>query len=168
MAADWPDLLAIVEESVKPERSKLTPNPIGRKRAEFWWRYGSTAKELYAGSFSQSRVLVISRYGQVGAFTFLSAGAVYSDSCIVFLFDSHAALCALQSRPHEIWARFFGSSMKDDLRYTPSDCFETFAFPGGWATAPALEAAGKAYYEHRVTLMVRNDVGLTRTYNRFP
>ena len=46
-----------------------------------------------------------------------------------------AAFCALQSRPHEIWARFFGSSMKDDLRYTPSDCFETFPFPRGWATS---------------------------------
>ena len=40
--------------------------------------------------------------------------------------------------------------MKDDLRYTPSDCFETFPFPEGWETHSALEAAGKAYYEHRV------------------
>ena len=32
---------------------------------------------------------------------------------------------------------------------------------------PALEAAGKAYYEHRAALMVRNNEGLTKTYNRF-
>ena len=48
VADDWPELLAIVEERVKPDRAKLTKNAIGRKRAEFWWRYGSTAKELYA------------------------------------------------------------------------------------------------------------------------
>jgi hypothetical protein len=30
-----------------------------------------------------------------------------------------------------------------------------------------LEAAGKAYYEFRAALMVRNDEGLTKTYNRF-
>ena len=32
---------------------------------------------------------------------------------------------------------------------------------------PALEAAGKAYYDYRAALMVRNDEGLTKTYNRF-
>jgi len=30
-----------------------------------------------------------------------------------------------------------------------------------------LEAAGKAYYEYRAALMLRNDQGLTKTYNRF-
>src|SRR5205085_1896540 len=79
----------------------------------------------------------------------------------------HAAFCALQSRPHEIWARFLGSSMKDDLRYTPSDCFETFPFPENWETQPTLEAVGRAYYEFRADLMVRNNEGLTKTYNRF-
>jgi hypothetical protein len=70
-------------------------------------------------------------------------------------------------RQYEIWARFFGSSMKDDLRYTPSDCFETFPFPEGFKTHPALEAAGRAYHDFRAAPMVRNDEGLTKTYNRF-
>ena len=57
--------------------------------------------------------------------------------------------------------------MKDDLRYTPSDCFETFPFPDGWETHPALEAAGAAYYDFRAALMIENDQGMTKTYNRF-
>jgi hypothetical protein len=57
--------------------------------------------------------------------------------------------------------------MKDDLRYTPSDCFETFPFPEEWRVLPALESAGKAYYEFRAMLMVQNNEGLTDTYNRF-
>jgi len=57
--------------------------------------------------------------------------------------------------------------MKDDLRYTPSDCFETFPFPDNWQTQPALEAVGKDYYEFRAALMVRSDEGLTKTSNRF-
>jgi hypothetical protein len=57
--------------------------------------------------------------------------------------------------------------MKDDLRYTPSDCFETFPFPEDWETHPKLETSGKTYYEFRAELMVRNDEGLTKTYNRF-
>ena len=43
----------------------------------------------------------------------------------------------------------------------------TFPFPDGWETHPALEATGKAYYDFRAALMVRNAEGLTKTYNRF-
>ena len=167
VATDYPELLAIVEERVKPERAHLTNNSIGRKRAKFWWQFGSHAKELYAAINGLDRVLVISRVGHQAAFTFLSAHMVYADSLIVFPFANRAAFCALQSRPHEIWVRFFGSSMKDDLRYTPSDCFETFPFPENWETHPALEAAGEEYYDFRAALMVHNNEGLTRTYNRF-
>ena len=167
VAADWPELLAIVEESVKPGRAHLTDNAIGRKRAKFWWLYGSVAKELYDEIETSNKVLVISRVGQHAALAFLSTGMIYADSIIVFPFESHAAFCALQSRPHEIWVRFFGSSMKDDLRYTPSDCFETFPFPKGWETDPALEAVGTAYYEFRAALMVERNKGLTDTYGRF-
>jgi hypothetical protein len=57
--------------------------------------------------------------------------------------------------------------MKDDLRYTPSDCFETFPFPNAFDTHPALEQAGRDYYDFRAALMVKNNEGLTKTYNRF-
>ena len=57
--------------------------------------------------------------------------------------------------------------MKDDLRYTPSDCFETFPFPVGWATHEQLEAPGREYYKFRARLMLQNNEGLTKTYNRF-
>lgn len=57
--------------------------------------------------------------------------------------------------------------MKDDLRYTPSDCFETFPFPEGFETSPALEAAGQAYHDQRVALMIARNEGMTKTYNRF-
>ena len=44
--------------------------------------------------------------------------------------------------------------MKDDLRYTPSDCFETFPFPDGWETTANSEAIGQEYYEYRAQLMI--------------
>ena len=51
--------------------------------------------------------------------------------------------------------------------YATVDCFETFPFPENWASHPALDSAGKAYYEFRAALMIRNNEGLTKTYNRF-
>ena len=129
----WPDLFAIVERNVKPERITKDARKYPRMVNE-WWKYWNPRTELRAAIAGLDRVLVISRVGQRAALAFLPTGAVFADSLIVFPFETYAAFCALQSRHHEIWARFFGSSMKDDLRYTPSDCFETFPFPVGWET----------------------------------
>jgi hypothetical protein len=68
--------------------------------------------------------------------------------------------------------------MKDDQRYIPSDCFETFPFPPALLDANAndlahkamrqsLEAIGERYHQFRAELMVANNEGLTNTYNRF-
>ena len=73
----------------------------------------------------------------------------------------------LQSRIHEVWARFFASTLEDDLRYTPSDCFRTFPFPDGFETDAALEATGEAYHAFRAAADGRPQRGLTKTYNRF-
>ena len=166
VAADWPALLKIVQQRVKPERDNLKAS-WGARPTTLWWQHVQPGKDLRAAIAHVVRVLAISRVGSHMAFAFLPNGMVYAETIIAFPFENHAAFCALQSRPHEIWARFFGSSMKDDLRYTPSDCFETFPFPSDWETHPALEAAGEAYYDFRAALMVENDEGMTKTYNRF-
>ena len=57
--------------------------------------------------------------------------------------------------------------MKDDARYIPTDCFETFPFPAGFETNAALEAAGREYYEFRAALMQDLWLGLTEIYNLF-
>ena len=100
-------------------------------------------------------------------FAFVPTDMVFAHTTNIYTLDTLAAFCVFQSRPHEIWAHFFGSSLEDRLRYTPSDCFETFPFPARWESHPSLEAAGKTYYEHRAALMIRNDEGMTKTYNRF-
>ena len=166
VARDWPDLLSIVEQKVKPERGNLKAS-WGARPVILWWLHVQPGRELRSAVADLDRVLAISRVGQHVGFAFLPNGMVFADSTIVFPLNTYATFCALQSRPHEIWARFFGSSMKDDPRYTPSDCFETYPFPEGWETHPALEAAGEAYYDFRASLMVENDEGMTKTYNRF-
>ena len=57
--------------------------------------------------------------------------------------------------------------MKDDLRYAPSDCFETFPFPQDWEEHPSLVTQGRSYYEFRAKNMVDRAEGLTKTYNLF-
>ena len=163
VAADWGALLQVVKEKAKPERDRQNRKAL----RERWWQHAEKRPGLYATIAGLERVIVVSRVGHHAGMAFLPAGMVYAESSIVFPFTTFAAFCALQSRPHEIWARFFASSMKDDLRYTPSDCFETYPFPPGWDKHAELEAAGKAYHQVRVRLMLGNEEGLTKTYNRF-
>ena len=164
VAEDWPDTLAIVETKVKPTR--MTDNRESYRR--FWWQYAEKRLELTSALTGLERVLATNCGATPHlALAFLPASTVFANTLDIFPYETCAAFCALQSCPHEVWARFFGSSMKDDLRYTPSDCFETFPFPDGWETDSALEGVGNEYYEFRSSLLVRNDEGLTKTYNRF-
>lgn len=50
-----------------------------------------------------------------------------------------------------------------DLRYTPSDCFDTFPQPG---PTDEIARVAKALDEHRRAMMLERDEGLTKTYNR--
>ena len=163
VAADWPELLDIVDERVKPAR-------INDNRASYrnnWWKYAEKRVDLYAAIDGLDRVLVTPQTSNVQAMVFLPTGMVFSHTLLVFPLPEYAAFAILQSRFHQIWSAFLGPTMKDDLRYTPSDCFETFPFPQDWETNPNLEAIGKAYYDFRAALMIDNDQGLTKTYSRF-
>lgn len=168
-ARRWPDLIAIVEEKVKPERERNRDrNAIARRRAECWWQYGSPAKELYEAICGHERVLVTgSQAAKYLVFTFLPSDLIYSSNLNVFPFETYDALAVLQGRVHEIWALGFGATLEVDFSYTPTTCFETFPFPRDWESNAALEAAGRAYYQYRAALMVENNEGLTKTYNRF-
>ncbi|MGO9811262.1 MAG: type IIL restriction-modification enzyme MmeI [Isosphaeraceae bacterium] len=98
---------------------------------------------------------------------FQPTSRIFADVVVVFPFTTYSTFSVIQCRIHEVWARFLGSSMKDDLRYTTSDCFDTFPFPERFEADSSLECGGKQYYEFRADLMVRNNEGLTKTYNRF-
>ena len=163
VAADWPELLDIVEERVKPERDVQNRKAL----RERWWHYAEKRPGLYTAIDGLDRVLVTPQTSNVQALVFLPSEMVFAHTLIVFPLPDYASFAVLQSRFHQIWSAFLGPTMKDDLRYTPSDCFETFPFPENWETHSALEAAGKTYYDFRAALMVENDEGLTKTYNRF-
>jgi hypothetical protein len=162
-AKAWPDLFNILERKVRPVRLEDKRDSYRK----YWWQHAEKRVELAAVVGPLSRFLFHPNLSVHLAFVFLPGGMIVAAPHNVFAFDTMAAFALLQSRPHEFWARFLGSSMKDDLRYTPSNCFETFPFPPAWEQNAALEAAGKAYYDFRAALMVANNQGLTATYNRF-
>ena len=159
----WPDLMSIVETKVKPERDRQNRKAL----RDNWWQYAEKRPGLVSAISGLDRILVISQVTQHVAFTFLPSGMVYSHRLYVIADSRISAFAVLQSSAHDVWAKFFGSSLEDRFMYAAVDCFETFPFPVDWDMVPALEAAGREYYTFRAELMVRNGEGLTKTYNRF-
>jgi hypothetical protein len=167
-ARGYHDLIKIVEQKVKPQRLKLGGNPDAERRKRNWWLWGRYTPALFKAIAPLERVLVTNAQASTHlSFIFYSPNVVFANSLNIFPFQTYSTFTVLQSRIHEVFARFLSSSIKDDLRYNPSDCFETFPFPENWETNSTLEAIGKEYYEYRAALMVRNNQGLTDTYNRF-
>jgi hypothetical protein len=162
----WPDLMQILDEKVRPERSKKDGRKYPRMVHE-WWKHFNNRRELFEAIRGMGHILAVARHQPNWCVGRIPSAVVPSEALVLFALEKASSLAILQSRVHEAWARFFGSSMKDDLRYTPTDCFETFPLPEGFESHPRLEAAGKAYYEFRADLMVRKNEGLTKTYNRF-
>jgi hypothetical protein len=163
VAADWPALLEIVQRLVKPERDRDNRD----RRKELWWRYGERQATLYEAFKKLPRVIVIPRVSPHLSIAFSHNDKIWSGAVVVVGMDGYEQFAFLLNRVHETWARFFASSMKDDMRYTPSDCFSTFPFPEQSSHLGAVELAGRTYHDHRALMMVQNNQGLTKTYNRF-
>lgn len=161
--AAYPDLFNVLEQKVKPQRLKDNRESYRR----YWWRFAERQPSMLRAIDGMDNVLAILFTSSNFGVARLRTGQVFSNSLNVFAYEAFSMLSVLQSRSHEIWARTFGSTMKTDLRYTATDCFQTFPLPRGHLTDAMLEAIGQAYHDHRAQLMVAADEGMTKTYNRF-
>jgi hypothetical protein len=152
-----------VERLVRPARATVQQ----ADRRNLWWLYATRSPSVERFLSRHERVLAIGQMSKHLAFAFLPKGVVFSNSLLLILDSSHTFFCMLQSRVHAEWVMRWAGAMRQDVRYTSTDCFETFPLPSDWQSTTALEIAGKMYYAFRATLMVRNNEGLTKTYNRF-
>jgi hypothetical protein len=161
------ELAMIVREKVKPVRDALGNNPVNEPLKRRWWAFQAHRPDFYSRIESLPRLLGICRVSQTFAVSFVKPGPIFGESVVLFALPFDSAFAVMQSRAHELWARFFSSTMGDALRYAPSDCFETFPFPAGFESNAALESAGREYYEFRAALMQDLWLGLTEIYNLF-
>jgi hypothetical protein len=88
---------------------------------------------------------------------------VYAHATGVFAYDDNAHFGLLCSGFHWWWAVTHASTLETRVRYTPSDCFETFPQP---SLTKAIHRLGGELDAHRTGLMLDRHEGLTKTYNR--
>ena len=157
----WPHLLQIVEQRVKPDRA-LRSAEVARAP---WWLFWRPRMRLWKRLQALPCAFVRSRVSSHHAIARISTPVIPDTSLVVFPTDQWSFFSIFQSRVHEVWARYFSSSMRDDMRYTPSDCFETY--PILQNDNESLEEQGREYYQVRSELMMARQEGLTTTYNVF-
>jgi hypothetical protein len=150
---------ARVEKLVLPERQKLND----RGYRERWWQFARQGKELYRAIARLDRCVAITLHSKSVQPLVVPATAVYSHGLVVFAYDDDAHFGLLSSGFHWWWAVTHGSTLETRVRYTPTDCFETFAQP---ELTAAVGDLGGELNAHRSALMLDRQEGLTNTYNR--
>ncbi|MFF8841403.1 Eco57I restriction-modification methylase domain-containing protein [Streptomyces sp. NPDC015127] len=147
-----------VLHQVKPERDKNNR----KARRERWWQYAERAPGLESAVSGLSRCILVASTSKSVMPVMVPTGQVFSHALCVFASDDFALLAVLSSSPHYWWAIDRASTMKGDLRYTPTDIFETLVRP---PLTEQLRALGAQLDTRRRDLMLSRAIGLTETYN---
>jgi hypothetical protein len=162
VAEDWPDLIEIVRRLVKPERDPQKRDAL-RVR---WWQYADKRPGLRTASVGLSAVMATGAAAVMHhMIARLPSNTILSHKTIVFPSESFGEFSQLQSRPHEVWSRMFGTTFGsvDALTYNPTQVCETFPRP----SEHHIAEVGERYHDHRAAVMIARNEGLTKTYNRF-
>ena len=177
VASDYPEFLKIVEQTVKPDREKQ--NRECRKK--YWWHFAEKAPSLYhaigrGGSFIKhpkqwnknlyKRILAITLHTKYFQPRYVNNDCVASHALAIFSRIDFASYCILVSSIMQEWVWKLGSRLgATTVRFTPSDCYETFPFP---ANIPqTMTQMGELYDRIGSEIMSRDNIGLTNLYNAF-
>ncbi|RSM43862.1 hypothetical protein DMB66_52910 [Actinoplanes sp. ATCC 53533] len=157
-ARTYPDCYDRVRSLVKPERDRNNRKVY----RDFWWHYAEKRPAMVRAIAGLDRVVVIALVSKTVMPVMVPTGRVFSHMLGVFATDDTAMLALLSSSPHYWWTVTRASSMRNDLRYTPSDVFETFALP---EPTDELRRLGGCLDTFRRDMMLARQAGLTATYN---
>jgi hypothetical protein len=153
-----------IEEKVKPAR--MLQNRV--RHRELWWIYGEHRPGLQRALAPLPFCFVTARVTKHLSWSRGQTDVIYTDKVDVLASARWGHFAVLQSTLHEVWARKYSGALKQDLSYTPSECFVTFAFPAELRAADLpLDGLGEKYHEYRRVLMLRLWLGLTDVYNLF-
>lgn len=139
-AASYKEPFQRIRELVMPER-QVQKLEVLRK---YWWKYGANRPGLSAKMEQLTRCFVAARTTKFLNFSKCPTDLIFTDAVYVFTTDRWELYSIVQSTIHEMWARKYSGALKQDLRYSPSKCFDTYAFPEGLLTGMGTKAEGDA------------------------
>jgi hypothetical protein len=162
-AMAYPEAIRLVRERVKPKRDQNNREAYRR----YWWRFAEPRPKMRARLEGLGRYMAGNAQGKRFLFCWVDAVVCPSNLTNVFAFDDDYSMGVLTSSIHGAWARSESSTLRVDLRYTPTSCFETFPWPQPEeAVRTEVGETAKSLIERRQAICVENEIGLTVLYNR--
>lgn len=152
---------AHLELTVRPYRLTKDKKKYPRLVNE-WWKFWNARPKLREATRDLEWVVTVAGVSKTVMPVRARNEFVFSNSLVVIATESLAVLGSLSSSVHQNWVIMYGSGMKSDPRYTPSEVFDTFPRPGSSAR---LEALGQDLDADRREIMFRRGLGLTKLYN---
>ena len=148
----------IVEREVKAERPANTPR---------WWQFDRPRPKLRAAIAPLSRYIAIGRHGKRLIAVWQATDVLPGDGINAVALDDDFSIGVISSAAHTAWAWQHSSTLKADLRYTPTTVWATFPWPDNPSTAQVEEVASASsdVFAARAHYCDAESIGLTDLYN---
>ena len=169
---EYSDCFEILERLVKPERQRVDEKghyTLRKPLPEKWWIHADKRPKLYLTIKQLDRVMVSCRVSKYVNQSFVNIGPIFDVATSVVARSEWWEYSLLQNSLHESWAWKYASTLESRIRYVNVDCIDTFPFPQSPNQQHIIELdnTGKKYHEYRSQLMLKMQLGLTKTYNQF-
>ncbi len=159
-AMAYPEALKVVRLLVKPERDQ-TRRKAYRAR---WWRFAEPLVAMRKAIAPLSRYIGGTATGKRILFCWVEPWTCPSNAMNVFAFDDDYAMGVLSSRIHTAWAKSQSSTLRVDIRYTPTTAFGTFPWPS--RNRDAVSDISRRLIARRSEICLAENIGLTKLHNQ--
>ncbi|MDQ4491747.1 hypothetical protein RBS60_16220 [Sinomonas sp. ASV486] len=162
-ARQYPAALDIVRNRVRPIR-ETNNRKVYR---DIWWLFGENRPGMRRSLGNLNRFVAGGAQGKRLFVAFQDSSTCPSNLTNVFTFDDDYSMGILLSKAHEMWAWHQSSTLKGDLRYTPTTVFATFPWPDPVTPEQREKVAelSRAVVGRREAICLRENFGLTKLYN---
>ena len=149
---------ARVLQAVRPERELVNQIRV----RELWWLHEARRPAMRQAIHNFDEVLAFAQVSKSLMPLRVSTSQVLSMMVIVIASDDFGDQAVLSSSVHQSWVIKYGSGLRNDPRYTPTDVFETFPRP---QSSEEMYSVGELLDKTRREMMLRLNLGVTRLYN---
>lgn len=153
----------IVKERVQPERSTNNRKSYREK----YWIFAEPRRTMRQHLTGLSRYIATARHAKRFVLCWCDPWTLASDATNVFAYEDDYSMGILQSSAHAAWAWERSSTLKADLRYTPTSTFMTFVWPiePSEVDVAKVSEASRELLARRREICSTEGIGLTQLYN---
>ena len=152
-------------EEIAENTSVLKEDPEGKINKHHqnalsqWWKHFYDRSDRIQALGSMKRYIACSRVSMRNIFDFVSSAIKPGDSMQTFVFDDDYSFGLVQSSCHWEWIQAKGSSLKGDIRYTPTSIWDTFPWPQSPTPeqVKAVADAARRLHEYRRKRMANSE-----------